>query len=589
MPAAAAQTAAPEFAPAVTAQPRSVADYRKRWGALLDERRKSWDSHYQTIADYIMPRRLRFNTDERNRGQALNQNIINNTPLLAVRTLAAGMMSSITSPSRAWFRLTTSDPDAMDVHEARVWLWKVEERMREVFQKSNLYNCLQQLYNDLIPFGTSPLLMMHDDQRLVRFHVPPVGSYCLASSAKLRADTLFRQFSMTALQLMTEFGEENVSDTVKNALRAKNPDRWIDVIHCIEPNARRKPGKFDNHNLGWTDVYFEAQGSNEQKFLREGGHFTCPLAAPRWDVTGEDVYGRSPGMDNLGDIKGLQLLQKRLLQLVDKTSAPPLATSVGMRTEKISLLSGDVTYVSDSSGAQGVAPIMTVPPQAIREVRDEIAAHQERIGRGFFVDLWLALTEAAGGREMTAEEVRQRTVEKMSILGPVLERLENELLDVLIERTFDLMARGGLLPLPIPDVMKRQELRVEYLSQMAQAQKFAGTISVQQYSAYVASMAQLTPNIMDRLNEDEAAETMALMLGTPPQIVRSIEEARKMRAERRRQQQAQEALAQAKAAQAGSAAIKNLGDAKVGDQSALERIATARTATQATPQPGAQP
>ena len=141
----------------------------RRMGAL-DRERQSWFQHWRELSDNILPRRGQFlsSPGQSDRGRKLNGKMLDSTGTLAARTLASGLMSGVTSPARPWFRLTVGDPALSQAPGVRLWLDRVQEAMLRVFARSNLYNALATVYEELGVFGTGALLILEDDEDIVR-------------------------------------------------------------------------------------------------------------------------------------------------------------------------------------------------------------------------------------------------------------------------------------------------------------------------------------------------------------------------------------------------------------------------------------
>lgn len=269
----------------------------------LESERSSFEPHWRELSDFINPRGSRFLTSDVNRDNRRNTNIVDPTATLAARTLSSGMMSGITSPARPWFRLATTDPDMMDYGPVKVWLEAVQNRMNDMFNKSNLYQNLPLLYSSLGTYSTGAVAVLEDDADILRTVMLPMGCYYLANSARGSVDTCFRKFSMTVRQLVQEFGLEKVSARVRSMWENANDESWIAVIHAIYPNVDRDTAKLNNKNKPFASVYYEENGDGDT-MLRESGFDEFPILAPRWEVNGEDVYGSScPGMIALGQVK----------------------------------------------------------------------------------------------------------------------------------------------------------------------------------------------------------------------------------------------------------------------------------------------
>ena len=549
-----------------------VERYRKRATALELER-SSWLYHWQELNDYIFPRRFRYLQYDRNKGTKKNDKIINNRATVAVRTLASGMMAGITSPARTWFHLL-APPRFRDDPEVKQWLGQVEKITREELLKSNCYNVLHELYVNLAVFGT-PLMYVEETpeaEDLFRAYLKPVGQYSLASSARQKVDTVYELFNMTVAQCVEEFGLEKCSQNVKNAWANREYDQWVKVRHIVEPN-RLYTGKKDSKNKKWVSKWFEDE-ANQEGFLRESGYEEFPYMAPRWSVTGEDVYGSCPGMEALGDVKALQLLERRSQQAVDKVVNPPMKGPMSLKSARISLLPGDMTYVPDSVNGQKFEPAIEVKPDAISQAQQKIQAHEFRIMQTFYTDLFRKMESMdqapnGGKQPVTAREVNERHEEAMLELGPVLERIHGELLNPFLNRVVQILKRAGRLP-PMPAKMNGANVRVEYVSIMAQAQKILGTASIDRFSSFVGSLSAVKQDILDLVNFDAMITNYADSLGIPVELLNKDEVVQQIRAQRAQQQAQQEQMA---AVQQGAEAAKAASAAQITPDNLLGRLA----------------
>lgn len=537
----------------------------KQLGMLTDER-TTFNSHWRELSDYISPRSSRFLVSDANRDNRRNTSIVDPTCTLAERTLSSGMMSGITSPARPWFTLSVSDPAMKDYGPVKLWLEDVQRRMNEVFNKSNLYQSLPIVYAQLGTYGTAAMAILEDDEDIIRTYPFPIGSYYVSNSARLSVDTVFREFRMTTRQLVEQFGLENVSETVKGQWATQTTETWHDVIHAVYPNVNRQTGKMDAKNKRYKSVYFEKAG--DDKILRESGFDEFPILAPRWEVNGEDAYGSNcPGMTALGQVKALQLEQKRKSQLIDKATNPPMVGPSSLKTQRVSQLPGAVTYVDQLTGQDGLKPLYMVNPNTA-DLLNDIQDTRDIIRSSYFVDLFLML-QNINTRSMPVEAVNELREEKLLMLGPVLERLNDEFLDPLIDRAFAIMQRKGMLP-PAPEVLQGTALRIEYISVMAQAQKSIGVNSMERFVGFVGGMAQAKPEALDKLDIDKIIDSYGDSIGVSPSVIVPDEEVQKIRQARAEQIQQQQQMQMAQAAVAGA---KDLSQANLEGPNALSAIA----------------
>lgn len=541
--------------------------YTKQMSSLELER-SSFDSHWRDLSDFILPRGSRFLMSERNRSKR-NTNIVDPTATIANRTLSSGMLSGITSPTRPWFTLGTPDPEMMEFGPVKFWLETVQNRMNDVMNKSNWYQSLPIVYGQLGTFGTTAMSLLEDDEDVIRTHPFPIGSYYLSNSDRLQIDTVYRKFSMTCRQIVQRFGLDNISDSVRSSWDSQQYEQWFEVVHVVEPNMSRDTGKLDSKNKRFSSVYFELGGGSD-KLLSEKGFDDMPIMAPRWDINGEDVYGSScPGMIALGSVKALQLEQKRKAQAIDKLVNPPMVGPTSLRNQRASLLPGEITYVDQVSNQTAFQPAYTINPR-INELVADIQDTRSLIDSAYFVDLFMML-QNVNTRSMPVEAVVEMKEEKLLMLGPVLERLNDEFLDPSIDRIFNIMARKNMLP-PPPQELAGMPLRVEYISVMAQAQKAVGIGSIERFVGFVGGLAQAKPEAFDKLNIDQAIDDYGNMVGVPATLIASSDQVAEVRAERAKQQQQQQAMAQSMAAVQGA---KTLSETQTDQPSALSAVAGA--------------
>jgi len=553
--------------------------------AQLENERSSFISHWRDLVDHQLPRRGRFSITDTNKGDKKNTKIIDSTATLALRNLRSGMMSGITSPARPWFKLATPDPSLNEFQPVKDWLTFVADRMNTVFLRSNLYNVLPIVYGDIGSVGTACILMEEDSEHTIRFYPFPIGTYSLAQDHTLRTNTFFREFRMTVCQLVEQFAEyspsgeiiwDNFSTYVKDMYQNGNKQVWIDLYHFIFPNKYFDQNKFSAKYKKYSSIYCERGTYSgafnslsdiyQNRFLRVSGYDFFPILSPRWEVASEDVYGTDcPGMTALGDIKQLQLGEKRAAQAVEKMINPPMTGPTSMKNSKASILPGDITYV-DTKGNDSF--------RASHEVRFDLtplenkqAQIRDRIRRCYFEDLFLMMANS-DRRQITAREIEERHEEKLLALGPVLEQLNQDLLNPLIDNTFQIMVNQGQIPTP-PEELQGMNLKVEYISIMAQAQKLVGIGALERTVGFVSQMAQLNPEALDKIDIDQTIDIYSDLTSVPPGVIRSDEVVASLRADRAKQQQMQQEQQQM---QQQAVAAKQLSETNLEGKNALSEI-----------------
>lgn len=502
----------------------------KKGAQLLKERDAMWLPKWKDLRDYLSPRDGQFEGDEENDGKRRDRKINNTKPLRSMSNLAAGMTSGMTSQARPWFELAAPEgiPDTIAV---RQWLYDVQEAIRAVHAKSNLYSVLPQVYRSQGVYGTGVMAGLPDSKNTLRFYHYPCGTYALDTNARGQVDTFYREYKMTPRQMADQFGMDNLCKSTQEMAKRGELTR-ISVCHLIEPNPDADMRKVDNLSMSWKSTYWE-KGKSEGMVLRQSGFRSFPIMAPRWDVNGTNVYGTGPGDVILGKAKELQLLEADKMRIVQQLARPALTAPISIRGQQANLVPGGITWLPDQLVGQGMQPAYTPDPAALPNVRAEIDACEQAIREASYEDLFLLISQSDG--TMTAYEVAQRKEEKMLMLGPVVERNNDELLDPLIALTFSVLYQEsvpywqGLLPgtpplPPPPEELEGVPVRVEFISVLAQAQKGQSVGTIERAIQFTGSlMAAGFQEAGDKLDFDAAQDEYYEAIGAPPTILRDAE------------------------------------------------------------------
>lgn len=510
--------------------------------------------HWKEISEVLLPRSGRFLVTDNNRGDKRHRAILDNSATRALRTLSGGMMAGMTSPARPWFRLTTKVPTLDESYEVKKWMSDVTTLMQLIFNRSNVYRTLQMAYEELGAFGTTSGIMLDDYENVIHCMPLTIGEYAIATGSRGYVNTNYREFRMTVAALVEEFGLENVSRSAKALYERGEYDEWVTVINAIEPRRDRDMRLKDAKNMPYRSVYFEP-GNDKDKLLRETGFHNFPVLSARWSVSGGDIYGTGPGMEALGDMRQLQQQQLYKAKAIAQQADPTIAVPSDLRNQEGNLVPGGVIYLDSPMQVQGVRAAYEVPIRLDALLMD-IQDVRARIDQAFYKDIFMMIAGSQNSR-MTATEIAERHEEKMLMLGPVLERLNAELLDPLITMTFDRMVAANLLP-PIPDELQGVELNVDYTSILAQAQRAISTNAIDRFTQNLGVLAAIKPDVIDKFDSDYWADYYSDALGIDPRLVVSGEQVAVIRQQRAEQQQAAQQMAMA---QEASQVVKNMGGA----------------------------
>lgn len=523
-----------------------------RWGTLKKER-EPYMTQWLEISEHITPSRGRFLIGKnRNESRSRWNRIVDSSAVRAANILAAGLMSGMTDPSSQWFALTTGTPNLDEAQAVKVWLDQVQRIMEMAFTRTNTYQALHQGWRDVGTYGVMAMVIAEDDREVFHCYPLSVGEYAIGVDDRGVPDTLYRRFTMTAAQLVARFGRSKLSADVLRNFDAGQVDHEYKLIHAIEPRFDRQYGKRDSRNMPWRSVIIQIDSDGTKDgILEESGFNEFPCVVGRWGASASDVYSEeSPGMVALGDVRQLQHEQKQKGNSIDYIINPPLIMPTAARDNEDDFEPGGRIYLDAPAQKDAVQSAWQVQMD-INALRQDIAEVQQRINQAFSVDMFLMLSGQQMGK-MTATEVAERHEEKLMMLGPVLSRLNNEVLKPLIERTFSILYRAGQLP-PAPPELAGVELSIEYTSMLARSQRAIRANSLDQFLQRIGQVAQFDPNVLAKIDSFRIVDEYADYLSVAPSVVVPTEQAQqKIEAQQQAQQQAQQAEQMQQAADAVS-------------------------------------
>jgi hypothetical protein len=510
----------------------------KRFGKLKSQR-QNWESHWQEVADYMMPRKADV-TKTRSQGDKRTEVIFDSSPLHAVELLAASLHGMLTNPSTPWFSLKFKNIDGNeDEDAANEWLEDTTEKMYEVFNRSNFQQEIFELYHDLITFGTAAMFIEEDADDVVRFSTRHIGEIYISENNKGRIDTIFRKFKMSAKAALTEFGPANVS-TKLLTIANKNPFEEVEILHIVYPRDSFDPKKKDGKNMQYSSVYIEVD-SKEQ--ISESGFNEFPYVVPRYLKASFEIYGRSPAMTALPDVKMLNEMCKTTIKAAQKQVDPPLLVPDDGFILPVRTVPGGLNFYR-SGTRDRIEPLNIGANNPLGLNMEE--QRRNAIRDTFYVNQLMMQS----GPAMTATEVVQRNEEKMRLLGPVLGRLQSELLRPLIDRTFAIILRKKLFR-PVPDFLNGKDIQIEYVSPLAKAQRSSELQSIMRAIEILGSLSQISP-VFDHINVDNLVDHLAEIVGVPAKVLNSRAEVNAIREKKQQEaMQAQQMAQLQQVAQAG--------------------------------------
>ena len=497
----------------------------------LMQKRQTWESHWQEVADYMLTRRADI-VQVRARGDKRNVQIFDATAVHSLEMLASSLHGSLTSSANRWFSLRFKESELNDSDEAKEWLDLVTDKMYVAFNRSNFQQEVFETYHDLIAFGTSCMMIEEDDDSIVRFSSRHIREIYIEENSKGIVDCIYRRFKLTHKAAADKFGLENLSRDIQNKIK-KSPFEDCEIVHVVKPRDTYNPRKLDKKNMPFVSYYFEMDSGH---IISIGGFREFPYVVPRYLKASNEIFGRSPGMMVLPDVKVLNKMVEVGLKAAQKQVDPPLLVPDDAMMLPIRTAPGSLNYYRSGSRDR-IEPLNIGANNPLGLNMEE--QRRKSIARAFHIDQ-LQIQEA---RTMTATEVAQRAEEKLRILGPTLGRLQAELLEPTIIRVFSIMLRNKLFP-QAPELLANQEIDVEYVSPMALAQKGQELSSIMRGMEIFGSISQMTP-VVDYIDEKGLVKQIIKVLGLPAKMIKSDAEVEEIKAQRQEEQAKQAEMMQA--------------------------------------------
>ena len=514
----------------------------------LMEQRSTWESHWQECADFMQPRKAEI-TNERARGDKRNLQIFDATAIHALELLASSLQGMLTSSANRWFSLRYKEDQLNDIDEAKEWLEDVTDKMYTAFARSNFQQEIFEAYHDLITFGTACMMIEGDEDQILRFSTRHIKELYIQENDKGFIDTVYRRFKIPVHAAVEKFGLENLSlETGK--LFKKEPFEKIELVHVARPRTIYNENKLDKKNMPFQSIYFEF-GSGH--IIDIGGFKELPYVVPRYLKASTEIYGRSPAMNALPDVKVLNKMVETAMKAAAKQVDPPLLVPDDSMLSPIRMSAGSLNYYRSGSRDR-IEPLNI--GQATTVTLNQENQRREAIQKTFHIDQLMISSQ----RSMTATEVIQRNEEKMRILGPALSRLQSELLQPMILRVFNIMLRNKLFQVA-PEVLANQEIDIEYVSPMALAQRSQELQSLVRGLELFTQISQIAP-VQDYIDENGLVKQIINLLGLPAKMIKSDAQVQQVREQRAAAQaqamQMQQAMQEAQMAKDAAPMVKEL-------------------------------
>lgn len=516
---------------------------RRREG--LSNHRDQWLQHWEDLARYMLPRRAGFVT-QFVPGERRTEEIFDGTAMQAARGLANAAFSMMMPEGDQWLFIRTADDELGQMDAVREWIDRAEERQINAMYnpRARFRESIGEALLDLVVFGTAVIFIGRSRELdHLTYQTLHLKDTLIGYSDEGNPDTIFREHRYTVRQAAQKFGEDKLSDALKQRLKNNSGiDERVSFDHVVTPRSNGDDNSLLARNMAFAELWIERDAEN---VVAEGGFREFPFAVPRWDTSSDEDYGRSPGMIAFPDAATSQAMGETILVAGQRAANPPLFAPNDGAFDAVNMFPGGISYYDVETATQlrgnPFFPLDTGLNLPIG--RDMQQDTREQIRQAFFRNVF---NLPVPGTDMTATEVIERKEEFIREVGPVFGRLESDLNGPVAERSFNIMLRSGAFD-PIPEELQGTEVRFEFESPVKKIRHQTQAQAAQLWAQEIIGLAQVKPEALDLLNVDELARFSAEALNLPESIVVGREAIQALR-EQRAQAQA-EAMEREKVAQ----------------------------------------
>lgn len=521
----------------------------------LENDRSTWDAHYREIAERILPRQDDFQKDRVMEGEKRTERIFDSTAVLALDRAASAIDSLVTPATQYYHELEPEDDRLLEDHAVKLYCQQVNRALFRMRYRpiANFSSQAHECWVSLMAFGTLGMFMDDILGIGMRYKSIALSELYIAENHAGMVDLVHRKFRLSARAAAQKWGVQNLPEKIKKAAEHKPFEKFV-FLHCVKPNEDIKPRARNYKGMAISSYYCAEEA---KAMISEGGFRVMPYAVSRHVTAPREVYGRSPAMQVLADIKMLNEMEKTVIRAAHKIVSPPLLAYGDGILSAFNTRPDAINYGGvNEQGQQLVVPLKTGANLPI--VLEMTEQKRKQINDAFYITLFQILVQ---NPQMTATEALIRAQEKGQLLAPTVGRQESEFVGTVVERELDVAAMAGVLP-PMPEKLRRSGggVKLKHTSPLARLRRAEDGVAITRTLDMAMKIKAVDPEspVMDIVDDEAAMRRLADIYGAPMEIIRTPEAVAQIRQMR---EQAAAAAAELENAQTAANAAKNMGQA----------------------------
>lgn len=515
--------------------------------------RSTFERVWQDIEDRINPMNVQFTAEsaQEQKGKQRTEKVFDATPGLALDRFKSAIHSLVTPRNQMWCKPKAVDEDLADDMEITRYFEEVNRRMFAARYAANFDTEVQGCYYSSGKFGSMAMYIGERPGRSLYYRAVPMKQLYFAENEFGVVDLVHRDWHWTARQAYQKWGDK-LPSVIKTAAE-KRPDQEFRFLHVVKPRADADVSRRDFKGMEYVSYYISF---DSREVLEEGGFRAFPYSVGRYDLNPGEIYGRSPCMTILPDVKMLNEMNRTTIQAAQLALLPPMLVHRDGILDAMRLTPGALNYGGvDDNGRPLVVPLQM--GQNIQVGIEMMDQKRSVINDALLSTLFQILIDKPN---ITATEAMLRAQEKGQLIGPTGSRIESEFLSTAFTRELDIMAAAGQLPEMPEKLAERGGIyEIVFDSPLSRAREAEGGVAILRTFEQLAPLAQIAgPSAFKRFNIDKVTKEIARINGMPAKVLYTDEEMEQIDEAQAQQAQMQQILA---AAPVAASAAKDLAQA----------------------------
>lgn len=504
--------------------------------SILKQERSAYEGIWDDVTELVLPSRGTYVFQTKRDGsdpERKSKRRLDSTAVYACRALVAKVIAEFTNSGSRWFDYRAPDPTVDKIYEVRAFLQKLSDKVFNHLNASSFLLAHAEVTADWCAYGTACMMAESDGKKGYRWKSISPSEIWIAENKDNEVDCVYRQYQLTYKQLIEEFGFDTIPDDIHLSCE-DTPHKLMKVLHAVEPNSAYNPKKTSKSYFKYRSCFvLEETGT----VLREGSFKRRPYIVFRFWKRTNEVYGGSPAIDAMADIRMLNLLKDVYLRGAQLSAAPPQGLAHDSVVSQLKLVPYGINYGAVSADGKKLVHSLIDGGIDLSSLQYSIQSTSEAIRSAFFVDPLMNRETSI----RTAAEVSKRAGEETTGLAPFLNRFDVEYLSVVLDTMLEYVLEYDNDD-PIPQALNGMIPRIEYTAPLAKTQRGQELNNNLQFAQIVQTVGNVDPTLLQNVNWNRWLRNIGELLGVPMDNLNSEEQMQAMAQAQQQAAQAQQAM-----------------------------------------------